>query len=106
MDEVIVNAIITDTKLGLGHYAFTFDIVLELSGGGGVVFGGYAIGHCGVIAEVLKTVGYHFWEELQGKAVRCKLQGGRYGKISHIGHLMNDKWFSLEEYFKKEKIND
>ena len=42
------------------------------------------------------------WEDLKGQYVRVVSQGWG-GKITKIGHLIKDKWFSFEEFFEKHK---
>lgn len=51
-----------------------------------------------MIAEILETVGVESWEELPGKFIRCENEGSG-GKITRIGNIIKDKWFSPEDFF-------
>ena len=115
----IENAKITSTKLGEEHGCLTADIVVE-GENWGCAFGGFCLDHWfaeigehsstdgyGAIIELMKTLDVESWEQLKGQYVRVECEGWG-GKILKIGHLIKDKWFSFEEYFKaaKEKINE
>lgn len=115
----IENARITKTKLGEEHGCLTADIIVE-GDSWGCAFGGYCLDHwCagvgehtstdgyGAIIELMKTLEVESWEELKGQYVRVESEGWG-GRILKIGHLMKDKWFSFDEYFKeaKEKSNE
>ena len=54
------------------------------------------------ISKILDVVGVNTWEQLPGKYIRIKDQG-RGKSIDEIGHLMEDKWFNLREFFSKEE---
>ena len=108
----IENAKITSTKLGEEHGCLTAEIFLE-GDGWMCAFGGYCLDHwCadatdhkstggyGAIIELMKTLEVESWEELKGKYVRAEFKDGWGGSILRIGHLIKDKWFSWDEYFK------
>ena len=115
MNEIL-NAKISDTKLGYeDHGIFTCQLCLE--GDGWVCcYGGYALDNYSkeqnkriatrqgfqAIIELMKTLEVDNWENLKGKYVRVEGQGWG-GKITKIGHLIKDKWFSFEELFEDEK---
>ena len=114
MATKIENAQITGTKLGEEHGCLTAEIFLE-GDHWGCVFGGYCLDHWfaetgehhssdgyGAIIELMKTLEVESWEELKGTYVRTE-SGGWGGGVTRIGHLMKDKWFSFDEYFKKVK---
>lgn len=114
MEEKIVNAEITGTKLGYeDHGIFTFSIDLKLSSPVSYIsIGGYALDgydakldrrtFCAegleAIASILKVVGVDNWEDLKGKYIRVKSRGWG-GTIDEIGNLMEDNWFNLKNYF-------
>ena len=115
----ILNALITGTFLGYeDHGIFTFWIDVDISGGGCVGIGNYALdefshdegkrvfkGHgLEPIARILDTVGVDSWEELKGKYIRIKSEG--WGTtVDEIGNLMDDKWFNIREYFSELKAS-
>lgn len=114
MSTQIENAKITKTKLGQEHGCLTADIIVE-GDSWGCAFGGYCLDHwCagvgehtstdgyGAIIELMKTLEVESWEELKGKYVRVESESWG-GRILKIGHLMKDKWFSFDEYFKEAK---
>ena len=112
-EKTIENAKITGTKISMeDHGCLTFDLVIEGSGWGCCV-GGYAIGHgylnsdywdatgAGLVAmmKIMNTVGVSRWEDLKGKYIRVESEGWG-GTITKIGHLINDEWFDLRDFFK------
>ena len=110
----ILNAEITNTKLGEEHGCLTADLTIEGSGWG-CVFGGYCLDHWfakpgehhssdgyGAIIELMKTLEVDSWESLKGQYVRVEIEGWG-GKILRVGHLMKDKWFSFKDYFEQVK---
>ena len=106
-----VNGKIHSTMLGIeDHGIMTFFINIDFDGHG-QGFGGYALdGRSGTqghsksitcIRKILQTVDVMKWEDLEGKYVRIrkdKEYGG--GPIKAIGHIMEDKWFDIEEFWK------
>lgn len=116
MSRTIENARITSTMLGVeDHGIMTCYLFLEFENGG-CGFGGYALdtydkeaeGRVGtaagmqMIAEILEPVGAESWEELPGKFIRCENEGWG-GKITRIGNIIKDKWFSPEDFFAEWK---
>lgn len=114
MDTIIENGKITKTMLGReDHGIMTFYLFIEFSRGI-CGFGGYGLDEydkktdtrvCSAagmqaISEIIDCVGVKSWEDLTGSYVRCEHQGWG-GKIVRIGNIINDKWVSLEEIFKK-----
>jgi len=108
----IRNAQITSTMLGVeDHGILTCYLVCEWQGTG-CGFGGYALnqydaslkkriadGHAAqAIPEIMSVVGVSKWEDLPGKYIRIA-ETGLGGKIVKIGNLIEDKWFSFEEWF-------
>lgn len=113
MKTTIENGRITETMLGTEDRGIlTFYLFIELDGGVGG-FGGYALDGWNekkgmrvasaaglqAIAEIMKCVGVKKWEDLAGKYVRCESEGWG-GKILRIGNIIENKWFSLEEFFE------
>lgn len=114
MAKEILNAKITKTKLGEEHGCLTANIVLE-GGAWGCIYGGYCLDHwCadvgehsstdgyGAIIELMKTLEVESWEQLKGQYVRVETEGWG-GRITKIGHLIKDQWFSFKEYFDAAK---
>lgn len=114
-DEEPVNAKIAGTILGIERGILTFMIDLEWSWGGQGL-GGYAldgwnlatnsrnIGHGpGIIAirRILETVGVEAWEDLPGTLVRAKIGELGTGDPPIIGHIIDDKWFDLQEFMRE-----
>ena len=113
----IENAKITSTSISMAdHGVLTFDIALE-GDGWGVFYGNYVIGHGylgadefsaengdGLVAmmHIMNTVGVDKWESLPGKFVRVENKG--WGKsVTKIGHLIEDKWFDIDKFFKEKR---
>jgi hypothetical protein len=120
MAEEIINAQIEDTMLGNeDHGILTFYLFLKFDGSG-QGFGGYAlstydkekkrrVGHAfgtDCILQILDVLKARKWEELRGKYVRVKRDAGWSGKIRAIGHIVEDKWFNIEDLAKEHFPND
>lgn len=115
MSEEIINMKIERTSLTMAdHGCLTF--FLTISGGAlGCNFGGFSLGHGYVgsnhfegsakgmeaIMRVMDTVGVDRWEDLTGKYIRM-VYPGLGGSVKKIGHITENKWFDIEEHFKKE----
>ena len=115
----IQNAKIVNTSLGVeDHGIFTCCLTLE-GAGWGCGFGGYAldtwdgtkrervgtaIGFNAII-KLMKTLDVENWEELKGKLVRVETEGWG-GRITKIGHIIKNQWFSFEEFFEKAKVEE
>lgn len=113
--EEILNAKITSVSLSMAdHGILTYDIGLDF-GGSGCMFGGRCIGkgYLGAksfegydkgleaMMRVMDTVGVEKWEDLNGKYVRAVTKGWG-GSVQKIGHILKDKWFDQEEFFKEK----
>ena len=111
-----LNAQIKVTKLGfVGNGICSFDLILDIQGGGGVAVGGWAldtpdnkkekrIGSAygmSVIMRILKVVGVDTWEELKGKYIRIK-DCHLGDRVSAIGNLMKDEWVDFDTFGKEE----
>ena len=109
----VKNALITDTFLGReDHGIFTFWIYVDISGGGCVGIGGYALDEfdrdkdrrifhaesAESISHILETVGVDSWEDLKGHYIRIEDHGWG-SQVDKIGNLMDEKWFDLRQYF-------
>lgn len=91
------------------HGIMTFSLMLEMNGCG-QGFGGYAldgkagqVGHSKsiqAIRKILETVDVMKWEDLKGKLVRIRKDSEYVGSIKAIGHIIEDKWFDIEEFWK------
>ncbi len=106
----IENGYISGTRLGFeDHNIFTSWIFIDLNGGG-CGFGGYALDEyskedqkrlgtvygCQKVMELLRVLEIENWEDLKGKPIRVE-HNGLGGKISKIGHLIKDQWFTWEQ---------
>ena len=113
---MIENAKITGTMFGKeDHGIFTCNLCIE-GAGWGCWYGGYALDEydkdknkrvgsavgLSAIIQLLETLEVDEWEELKGQYVRVELTDP-FGKITKIGHLIKNKWFSFEEFFNGEK---
>ena len=111
----VQNAKITGVTLSMAdHGCLTFGLVLE-GGAWGTVFGGYCIGkgYLGAndfkgsakgleaMMRIMDTVGASKWEDLEGKYVRVEM-GRLCDPITKIGHITQDKWFDIKDFFGEE----
>lgn len=109
------NACITNVSLSMAdHGCLTFYITLA-GGGWGCNFGGYCIGsgYLGAdnftasakglecLMRIMDTVGVERWEDMQGKYIRI-VDNGWGSTITKIGHITDDKWFDIKDFFEKE----
>lgn len=119
MPTEILNAKITSTSLGMEDHGI-MTCYLHLEGDGwGCAFGGYALDtwdekrkrRVGVAAgmdalmTLMEILEIGRWEDLAGQYVRCETHGWR-GKITKIGHLIKNRWFSFDEYFMNAKEHE
>ena len=113
---MIQNAKISCTSLGTeDHGIMTCHLMLE-GDGWCCGFGGYALDTfdktvnmrvgtavgLDAIMRLMETLEVEKWEDLKGQFIRCESNGWG-GKITKIGHLIKEKWFSFEEYFNSKK---
>lgn len=57
------------------------------------------------VSKLLDVVGVDKWEDLPGKYIRFEDNG--WGSIvTKIGNIIENKWFDLNEFFRKESSND
>lgn len=102
MTTEILNAEITETRLGEDHGCLTADLIIE-GNSWGCRYGGYCLDHWyadtgehyssdgyGAIIELMKTLEVDSWEELKGKYIRVETEGWG-GKVVRIGHLFKDR---------------
>lgn len=109
---MIENVKITDTQLGISDHGFLTCYIACEGDGWGCHYGGYALDtynvktdtrtgvDISVIRVILEVLGVESWEDLKGIYIRCEHEG-LGGKITKIGHLIKDKWFSFDEYFRE-----
>lgn len=109
----IRNAKITETQLGYCEKGIlTFGLCLDIAGGSGVLFGNVVLDNYDMIrcervpgtkameciTTILKVVGVDTWEQLKGQYIR--IEDNDWGStVDKIGNLMEEKWFSLKEFF-------
>lgn len=111
----IVNALIENVSLSMAdHGVLCYYLTLETNSGG-CNFGGRVIGKGELGAEefegcakgtealmrIMDVVGVEKWEDLNGKYVRVELPGWG-GVVDRIGNIIEDRWFSQEEFFGGE----
>ena len=85
----------------------------------GCVYGGYVLGSGYVGADVFEgsaigmesimrimdTVGCDTFNDMKGEYVRAAVKG--WGdRVQIIGHIMQDKWFDQESFFKEKKCQE
>lgn len=115
----IRNAYIKNVSLSMAdHGCLTFGIGIDTDHFYTVV-GGYMIGrgHLGAkefdgiskygleaIMRIMGTIGVEKWEDLKGKYCRI-VDDGWGSKVTKIGHVIKDKWFDIDKFFK-EKQNE
>lgn len=114
-DLETVNAKIRSTMFGIeDHGCMTFFLFLEWPGAGQGL-GGFSLDQgkrggneregCGAaiiaIRSILETVGVDKWESLPGTLVRLKVDGLGSSRPPIIGHIMEDRWFDLKEFFAR-----
>lgn len=101
-----LNAQIKATKLGfIANGICSFDLILDIQGGGGVAVGGWALnGSYGmnVIKRILEVVGVDTWEELEGKYIRIK-DIHLDDRVTSIGNLMKEEWINFDTFEKEDK---
>ena len=114
---IIENAKITSTMFGVeDHGILTFMVHLQ-GGSWGQGLGGYAIdggynketgrrekGHgAGLIAmrSIIETVGAKSWESLPGTL--CRVKRAEYNDKPIIGHIIEDRWFDLEQFMETHR---
>lgn len=92
-----VNAKIESMSLGYEDHGI-MTIMLTLDFGGSMQgFGGYGLDGAEDlqrwIKELLRVVGVERWEDLKGKYVRVEKEEDWNGRITQIGHFLENKWF-------------
>lgn len=112
----IKNARIENVSITMAdHGCLTFHLALD-GGSWGCCYGGYCIGHgylganeftasakgLECIMRIMNTVGVERWEDLKGKYIRI-VDPGWGGTITKIGHITDDKWFDIKEFFQEGK---
>lgn len=115
MKGEIKNARITKVSLTMrDHGVLCYYLMLETDGGGcaygGVVIGkgylgadnfeGYAKG-IEALMRIMNTLGVDSWEDLEGCYCRM-VDPGLGGIVTKIGHIIEDKWFDQQEFFREE----
>ena len=116
--EIILNAQIKSTRFGFTHHScLTFEIDFEHQKGYQSI-GGYCIGYGSTyydekkyitgckkgteaMARIMWAVGVDSWENLKGSYCRVKFDE-EIGRLTSIGHIVNNNWFNLVEYMKKD----
>lgn len=113
----IVNAKINGTMLGIeSHDIMSFFLYLDF-GGSGQGFGGYGLDEwvkekdrrvgtaygLDLVMKILDVVGVEKWEDLKGKHIRVQKENW-HSPIKRIGHIIEDKWFDIEEHGREHGI--
>lgn len=109
----IKNAKISSTMFGReDHGIMTFMIFVDFDRCVTCGIGGYALDMYDreketrvytakgleAISKILEIAGVDTWEKLPGKYIRFK-DNGWGSTIDEIGHIIEDKWFNLREFF-------
>lgn len=113
--ESMMSAIITDKMLSIenakiervmlgfeDHGILTLDLTVK-GDGWGCGFGGYRMdGSHGMecVKDLLYTMKIGSLEELKNTYCRIMSEGFN-GRIRAIGHLIEDRWFSFETFFRE-----
>lgn len=116
----ILNAQVTNADLSMEDHG-SLVLWLTLNGNGwGVGYGGYGIGKGYVgaaefkgytkgtelIMRVMDTIGVARFQELLGKYVRVAVNfSADGGRVNIIGHIIEDKWFDIKDFFTEEEID-
>ena len=110
--EKIQNATIIGTSLLIERGCLTAWLYVEFDGGG-QGFGGHALytekgwktGEANFagrfIFEILRITKCQEWEKLKGYNIRVK---GTQSKLTGIGHIIEDRWFNLDEAFTNKGL--
>jgi len=115
MDKKTCNAKITNVSLSMAdHGCLAFGLTLD-GGAFCCVYGGYCLGHGYLGAKefdgspkglerlmrIMDTVGVERWEDLKDKYIRF-VDDGWGSTVTTIGHITENKWFNIKEFFEKE----
>jgi hypothetical protein len=115
----IHNAKIDSTFLGIeDHGIMTFFLHLSWDSCG-IGYGGYGLdGHSKpervghgqayqAIRRILETLGLHQWEAIKGQLCRVDFDDGPgcSGRVTRIGHILEDKWFDLAAHMRSSSEN-
>lgn len=113
-EEIIENACIKSTMLGIeDHDVMSFYLYLDY-GGRGQGAGGYCLdsysremdkrigwaGGIAMIRAILEVVGVRKWEDLPGKNIRVKHTDSN---VSAVGNILRDKWCNFGALAKEYK---
>lgn len=123
MEKEIFNARITDTRLGYNDWNYlTLSLYTDseygVCGFGGCTFGGRGENSdtdaeyinfewtSELIMKILDTVGANKWEDIKGKLIRIRTNGktGCAGGIEAIGNILENKWFSIQDFYAEKGI--
>ena len=115
----IANAKIDSVDLSMSdHGVLVLD--MHLTGNSwGTIYGGYSLGYGYVgadsfegsakgmesIMRIMDTVGVDRFQDLRGKYVRT-IYPGNGNPVKIIGNIIEDKWFDIESFYKKEEKNE
>lgn len=113
----ILNAKVIKTSIEIEDHGI-LTCWLHLEGyGWGCGFGGYTLDDYDkstksriassagfeAIRKIMETLEVNRWEDIAGNYIRCELEYGCGGRITKIGHVLKNKWFSFDEHFEKAK---
>lgn len=123
MEKEIYNARITDTRLGYNDWnhltlSLYTDSEYGSCGFGGCTFGGHDKNFdtdakyinfewtSELIMKILDVVGVDKWEDIKGKLIRIRTNGktGCAGGIEAIGNILENKWFSIRDFYTEKGI--
>lgn len=101
------NAQIKSVRLGFeNHGLLTLDISLSLEGNIGTCYGGWNMTNnpkgMSAVGELLKAMKVDSLNELEKTYCRTLSTGNGCGdRVMAIGHIIEDSWFSFQEFFKR-----
>ncbi len=129
MEKEIYNARITDTRLGYDDWNNLILCLYTESEYGMCGFGGCSFGKqddsnpdesnsykkpkyinfewtSELIMNILDVVGVDKWEDIKGKLIRIRTNGktGCAGGIEAIGNILENKWFSIQDFYAEKGI--
>ena len=123
----IKNAKINYVQLYIeDHDILTFDIGLNLSGGGFCTLGGYALDQTfrinkdddkwqydrksspaglDCMRKIIEVFGVRSWEDLKGRYIRYE-DNGLNSRVTKIGNIIEDKWIDIDDFMKNYDYED
>lgn len=99
MSNESFNATITAARLGFEDHGLPSSMICWETEGAGGGFGGLHLGGPAMaiwVTRILGLFGYEDWSQLKGTHIRVRAQGIG-GRTLAIGHIIKDKWVTMDE---------